>query len=298
MQPKGGTEIIYENLIRCLGNEWRSKLNLIISTCDIRILSSTLPNILWQHLNYNEENVRGLADRIFVDSIDKFIFVSNWQKDIFHQHFDFPSTKSQVIANAIEPIEFLEKSQSGRLKLIYTSTPWRGLDVLLDAFKILNRDDIELDVYSSTVIYGKEFLKNKFDWLFDRCRSIKNVNYRGYALNKAVRKAVQNAHIFSYPSTFEETSCLSAIEAGAAGCRIVTTDLGALPETCGEYAIYCKQNSNNRKQLAESYAEILNREIDNYWNNYAELKEQSQAFNNKYSWSTRQHQWATLFEEI
>ena len=295
MKPNGGSEILHGNLLRYTqGLDWTNTVNLILSVCSENRLNSHIPNIVWQHLNSNEEVTNGMQNASFVDKISQFIYVSDWQMQVFSQKYSIPLDRSQVIHNAIDPIEYQEKSRNGKLRLIYTSTPWRGLDVLLDAFKILNRDDIELDVYSSTVIYGKEFLKNKFDWLYDKCRATKNVNYRGYALNKAVRKAVQSAHIFAYPNTFEETSCLSAIEAGAAGCRIVTTDHGALTETCGDYAVYVNYNPD-RLQLAEEYASILDREIDNYWITYPTLRAQSEYFNNEYSWENRKNEWVTLF---
>ena len=94
---------------------------------------------------------------------------------------------------------------------------------------------------------------------------MKNVVYKGYAMNKAVHKAVQQAHILAYPSIFEETSCLAAIEAGAAGCKIVTTDYGALKETCGDWASYI-EFTPNRRELVQNYAELLQKEIDNYLN--------------------------------
>lgn len=297
MLPAGGSEILYQNLLKNVDKFWFKKINVISSITRKEVLDKSRINLLWQHLNSNEENTFGLCDPDFFNQLAKIVFVSEWQRQKFKDNLDFPFEKSCVIHNAIEKIEYLEKSKTSKLKLIYTSTPWRGLDVLIEAFKLLNRTDIELDVYSSTVIYGKDFLKNKFDWLFDKCRLTKGVNYKGYAVNKAVRRALQHAHIFAYPSVFEETSCLAAIEAGAAGCRIVTTDYGALKETCGDYAEYIPYNLK-KSDLVESYAKVLESNINNYWSYTDKLRKQADYFNDYYSWNNRKHQWTNLFKEL
>jgi hypothetical protein len=92
------------------------------------------------------------------------------------------------------------------------------LDILLDSFELLGRTDVELDVYSSAKIYGDHFVKitqGRFDELFERTRTTPGVTFHEYQPNEVVRSALQRAHIFAYPSIFEETSCLAAIEAAA-----------------------------------------------------------------------------------
>jgi len=174
--------------------------------------------------------------------------------------------------------------------------------VLLDAFELLGRDDIELDVYSSTVIYGDFFHTSyggQFTWLFDRAKQMKNVNYMGYVSNAGVRKALQSAHIFAYPSMFEETSCISAIEAGAAGCQMVTSNYGALYETCAQWATYVPYNPD-RKQMAIDYARVLNTAIDNYWSddNQEKLVSQVEYYNRFWTWDYRITEWRDLFDRI
>ena len=296
MNPAGGTEILLGNLKKYL-KDYFNKINIITSVCDPNLLSSTKINVLWQHVNIDQRVVVGLQNPEFVSNLALIIFVSEWQKNKFINEFNLPPEKCIVIKNAIEPIPWIEKPKTDKLKLIYTSTPWRGLDILVDSFKLLGRSDIELDVYSSTVIYGSNFMKNDYKWLYDKCRRTPGINYRGYALNKAVRQAIQRAHIFAYPSVFEETSCLAAIEAGAAGCRLVLTDLGALPETCEEWASYSPYTPN-REILVENYATLLNKKINNYWNDYNNLRDQSDYFNQKYSWITRSTEWINLIEEL
>ena len=86
--------------------------------------------------------------------------------------------------------------------------------------ELIERDDIILDVYSSTKIYGDAFdLQNKkqFKPMFDKIDSLKNVNNMGYKPNLQVIDAMQDTHIYAYPSIWEETFCISAIEAMAAG---------------------------------------------------------------------------------
>lgn len=294
MSPKGGTEILHENLLKHVDNLLLSNINLIISVCDHSLLDTSKPNIVWQHVNTDQRVAEGCADVNFTSNISKWIYVSEWQRQRFHRDFDLSLDNSMVLLNAIEPIEYNKRS-TDKIKLIYTSTPWRGLEVLLEAFKLLNRNDVELDVFSSTVIYGSNFMPNQYDWLFNRCRATKNVNYKGYATNKGVRRALQNSHIFAYPSIFEETSCLSAIEAGAAGCSIVTTDLGALPETCEQWATYVSHTTEYKK-LIYAYAETLNKSIDDYYNNQDKLYAQSEYFNKKYSWHNRKLQWEELLK--
>jgi glycosyltransferase involved in cell wall biosynthesis len=301
MYPKGGSEIAFQSLLQHVTGEWQKDINFIVSACHNELIDPNRKNIIWQQLSYDQQNVALMSNPEFVKKIDCFVYVSNWSYEKFRAVFKTPEHKSLVIKNAIDPIEYIPRNK-GKFKLIYTSTPWRGLEVLLDAFELLNRDDIELDVYSSTIIYGDGFYKENepvFKGLFERAKNTKNVNYKGYAENSEIRKAVQQAHIFSYPSVFEETSCIAAIEAGAAGCKMVTTNFGALYETCGEFATMVPYNSD-KKALARSYARALNFTLNNYWTDETlnALEFQSRYYNKFYSWEYRRQQWVSLFNSI
>ena len=296
MKPLGGSELLYNNLVKYTGTDWQQNVNLFLCICDQRFLSTDRTNVLWQHLYTDQGALAGMYDRKFIDAVDQFVYVSNWQLQEYQSKFNISDANNIVIKNAIEPIEFKEKP-TDRLRIIYTSMPNRGLDVLLDAFQLVNRD-VELVIYSSNIIYGKGYhnqIGATHDKLFARAKSMKNVIYKGYAMNKAVRIALQQSHILAYPSTFKETSCLAAIEAGAAGCQIVTTNLGALPETCDKYARYVE--SSDRQSLVENYAQALTETIDNYQTTKYTLTSQSEWFNKQYSWASRKHEWINLLQK-
>jgi glycosyltransferase involved in cell wall biosynthesis len=297
MNPRGGTEILHGKLQQYVPDIILNKINLVISDCNPELLSTTKHNVLWQHVNTDQRVASNLQDKNYQAQISKFVFVSDWQRQKFNHVFGTSLDKSIVLLNACDEVAYKPKTKTSKLKLIYTSTPWRGLEILLESFKLLNRNDIELDVYSSTVIYGIDFMKNQYDWLWNKCRATPGVNYRGYATNKGIHRALENSHILAYPSIFEETSCLAAIEAGCHGLEIVTTDLAALPETCGSLANYVKFTTDYKKLILD-YAAALNNAIDNYWQQQEKLYSQSLWFNLRYNWTNRALEWENLINEL
>lgn len=297
MKPMGGSELLHNNLIKYTGRDWEEQINLILSFTDPRFLDPKRVNVIWQHLYTDQGAAQGMAYYQFTSQVDHYVYVSNWQLEQFRNDFNIDHLSNHVIKNAIEPIEFKEKPRD-KIKLIYTSMPDRGLEVLLEAWRIMNRTDAELIIYSSNIIYGKSYSdarRGQYDELFHACKTTPGITYKGFAMNKAVRKALQEAHILAYPSIFPETSCLAAIEAGAAGCKIVTTDYGALPETCGNWAVHVP-HSYNIKDLTENYADVLNKAIDSYWTESYNIQDQSQWFNNYYSWTNRSQEWKEFFK--
>lgn len=297
MNPRGGTEILYENLMARLSENDLQDINIILSICHSDLIQKNKINVLWQHLSYDQDNVRLMNDRQFVDSIDYFVYVSDWQYEKFRQHFRIPEYKSYVLKNAIVPFEKHNQSKRKKLKLTYATTPWRGLNVLLESIRQLNeqRNDFEVDIFSSTKIYGDAFDQSeygKYEELFRICEDMPNVNYKGYVTNEDIRDSLLTTDLYVYPSIFEETSCLSVIEAMSAGCHVVTTNLGALPETCGSFATMMRFQSN-LQNLAKEYTNTLNDCMNRYQNNeYDEmLKIQSKYFYTYYSWSERIKQW-------
>ena len=123
---------------------------------------------------------------------------------------------------------------------MYSSSPDRGLDVVLDMWPKIRtlEPKATLGVY-----YGFETMKkmnegNKrgsaiVNYLFDRVTSMadEGVYYHGRVGQAELAEAYKKSLIWFYPTRFSETSCITAIEAQAAGCCVVTSKLAALEET-------------------------------------------------------------------
>ena len=84
----------------------------------------------------------------------------------------------------------------------------------------------------------------------------------------------------------------------AAGCEVVTTNLGALNETCSPFGKMI--NFEKRPEDLEiKYSEALLDSIKNFWSDktQAKLKLQREEINSKYSWDIRAIEWKNFFGE-
>mgnify|MGYP006104007831 CR=1 FL=1 len=296
----GGSENQLRLLLKHLPDASFKDINLILNKTNHDLLEKDKINILWMHHFVNQEEAKNLGSKDYTDKLDYIVFNSNWNFEKFQYQFKIPENKSLVIKNAIEKIDFQEKPKD-KINLIYHTTPWRGLAQLLNVFKKLNLKNVELNVCSSTIIYGKKFddiLGKKYENIFNECKNTKNVNYLGFVENKNIIELLKKTHIYSFPSIWPETSCLSAIESMAAGCEVVTTNLGALYETCSPFGTLVSFD-RNLDNLEKKYSKTLLKSINNYWSeeNQKKLKLQYETINATYSWNVRSEEWKDFFDE-
>lgn len=78
---------------------------------------------------------------------------------------------------------------------------------------------------------------SQFQALYDQCRSTPGIEHVGTLPQPDLAEALRAASILAYPCTFPETGCIAALEAMAAGCAVVASDLGALAETTAGHAL-------------------------------------------------------------
>jgi len=186
MNPYGGTEIQVNYLTKYVSKDLLDKVQIVTSVPEKIPLDITRPNVLWVHNSYDQTNLYSwFKNKLNHRKYDWYVFNSHWTYEKYRMVFDIPTDLCLVIKNGFDDdlIVKTEFKPKDKIKLVYTSTPWRGLEVLLDAMDQIKTDKIELDIYSSTQIYGDSF-KNQNDKqfieLYDRAKITKNVNYKGY----------------------------------------------------------------------------------------------------------------------
>lgn len=298
-KPMGGTELMYNELISRLPQEYQNKFSIFNypGYADV-----SKPTIYWNQLSYDQQAVQFLTEQNNIDQINQFVFVSHWQAEQFRKIYNIPGYKTQVIQNACIGVEQRQSGKRDIVKLCYISTPWRGLDVLLDAWEILNPKDCELHIFSSTKIYGKDFAinnENQYQDLYDKCGTLEGVLYRGSLRNEYLRSILNKYDILAYPNTFEETSCIAVIEALSAGLRVITSNLGALPETTEGWArMYPYMVSKELHAL--KFADILEEEIEKIrlgeLDSHLDL--QKQIYAPRWSWDERIKEWTNFLNTL
>jgi glycosyltransferase involved in cell wall biosynthesis len=268
------------------------------------------PLVLWtQH----DEEQPAIADLEFSRERKAWTgiaFVSAWQQEEYCGAFMLGREKLRVMRNAISPaFAAIEPAQPWFARgqaptLVYTSAPYRGLDVLLTAFPAIRAaiPGLHLRVFSglSTTRGGPE--DNQYKVLHAQCLATAGVEYVGPVSQPRLAEALRDAAALAFPSTYEETSCIAAMEAMAAGASVFATALGALPETLADFGHMIPPRADRQLAAKEFAAMTIHALEDARTNPDAALarRDAQIAFVRKsYTWPQRAMEWQSwLFELI
>lgn len=122
--------------------------------------------------------------------------------------------------------------------MVYSSRPERGLENLVKPGGIMEKiagdpvlgENVRLFVchYDNTTPQMKPY----YDKIWSRCNDLPNVFMLG-SLNKADLANLQlRSQLCIYPTTFDEVSCITAMEALTARTYLLSSRYAAIPETC------------------------------------------------------------------
>lgn len=299
----GGTELMGAGLEKYLDKKELERWQIIRSR--VRELDPDRQQILWLHDLPGDPESAHLADPASRARFKKIVMVSDWQMQQYNNFLGVPYSDCAVMRNAIEPFsaDVLKKLPGEKIKIIYHPTPHRGLEILVPVFERLCEwhEDLQLDVFSSFGIYGWAERDAQYAEVIQRCKDHPNINYHGSQPNEVVRVALAEADIFAYPSIWQETSCICAIEAMSSATLVVTPNLAALPETTAGYAMMYQYNEDQQKH-ANTFLQVLDNAISMIRNQSTGLANHlagTKAYaDSMYSWSNRAKQWRALLGSL
>lgn len=292
----GGTEVLTMKLAERLDKDVLDGVQIVSSR--VRELQDDVIRIFWAHDLPGDPESEFLGTQHGKDKFHRFVFVSNWQMQGYIDRYNIPPSKCVVLRNFIDPIDDVEKP-TDKINLIYHTTPHRGLNILSSVFDKLceKYDNIHLDVYSSFALYGWDVRDQDFKNVFDTLERNPRITNHGTQTNDVIREALQKSHIFAYPTTWKETSCLCLIEAMSAKNICVHSNHGGIFETASHWTnMY--QYHEDMQAHAGAFYNMLDLTIENYEQmkvNASPTKVYADTF---YSWKNRKSEWEALIGSL
>jgi len=221
--------------------------------------------VLWMHDTDAGDRLTPTRARKF----DSIVILTEWHKQFMLEKYPFlKPDKLIVIGNGIDLSRFEGKVKRDPKRVIYSSSPDRGLDIILEGIwpKVIAAvPDAELHVYYGWNNFDKfapmyphlQEFKNKVQGLF---LESKNVVQHGRVSQKELAEAFQKSSVWLYPTYFSETYCITAIEAQLGGALPITNELAGLKETVvsGDIIPGDVRNSEVQELYARAVIQTLN----------------------------------------
>jgi glycosyltransferase involved in cell wall biosynthesis len=222
----------------------------------------TKGKFVWVHDIHVGQPSGRLTEQLF--KADKFFCLSNWHKDFFLQTYSFLHKDSVIVTkNGIDLKRFEKEPKKIGNRLIYSSSPDRGLERLLELMPSIKHyvPDAELHVYygfenwlKAAEMYNNQPERERiarFQRILEEQEKNGMLKYHGRVNQQEIADAFLSAKVWAYPTWFTETYCITAIEAEAGGCVPVSTALAALPETVSHG--FLLRPPNTAKEYAEAF---------------------------------------------
>ena len=136
------------------------------------------------------------------------------------------TTYIHSIDNAIDLNDYKNRSFQGKIKnrIIWSSTPDRGLNLLLDNWVHWKQQVPDLSLEICCPPYGVNWMNRNVDDLED-------VNWQGARCPNDLKKEIAKAEYWVYASDYTETYCITALEMMMGRVKLIhngTGNLGAL----------------------------------------------------------------------
>ena len=205
---------------------------------------------------------------------------TEWHKNLFISTYPQLNNKITVINNGVNNNMFTQHTRKVNNRFIYTSCTERGLDRLLEIWPLLTKEipDAELFIssYNNFPINSNEVvLKNIID-------SYPNVEHLGKLNKNDLYELMSTAEYWLYPTNFNETSCITAMEMLMSEVICIYYPIAGLVYTLGDYGIPVQRGNE-----IETILELTTK-------NKNEIKKRGKEYAISCSWENRANNWIKL----
>jgi glycosyltransferase involved in cell wall biosynthesis len=193
--------------------------------------------LLWVHDCYAGNMTPEHAGRY-----DRVLCLSEWHKqNVLLAHPFIDPERIVVTRNGIDLGMFdgvenlgddaLALTPRNPLRAVYSSSPDRGLQTALELWPLIRAEVPEAELH---VFYGFDGLRKVQPALADaleaQAKVTPGVVLHGRVPPRELAREFMRSGVWFYPTWFSETSCITAMQAQAAGLYVVTSPIAALNE--------------------------------------------------------------------
>ena len=240
-KPKEYNGIIYKSHNDFISERRNFNQDVFVSLRDIEPFFSPYIDakirVLHSQDDLNELGLQHLQQQKYArENVDFFLAISEYAKGEIQK--GFPEKKVYLQRNGFNSnlITTEEYNKPRQPIAVYSSTPYRGLDVLTELWPYIFNECVKsgvtpfLKVFTGMELYGWD--NSPFQEMYNTLRSYSKlgVDLVGAIPQTQLYKELFETKVMLYPNHFLETGCMAVLEAIACGNWIVTTNLGALGE--------------------------------------------------------------------
>lgn len=205
---------------------------------------------------------------------DRIITVSEFSRNELNKYFNIPKDKISVVYNGIEHMERIDEDDSiiDYLKLreekfvlaVSSHNKTKNFALVLRTAKRMPEMKFVITGGFNSAIFKR-----------DSVEKLANVIYTGYISDEKLVSLYKHASVFVYPSLYEGFG-IPPLEAISQGCSVIVSKCAALPEICGDNAVYCQ--IDDERDLSDKIKEVV---LGTKWRGSVK---QIMHVQDKYSW--------------
>jgi glycosyltransferase involved in cell wall biosynthesis len=193
-------------------------------------------------------------------NVRHILTVSAFSKARIVAQLGVPPDNISVIRNGVDHLDRvvsdysilkrLEVEQDGFVLIVGSLAPGKNLARVLDAIALLTRDGggprFVIAGGKNASVFGARSRDDR--------DSPENIVWAGYVTDGELKALYERAACFVFPSLYEGFG-LPPLEAMYCGCPVITSREGALPEVCGDSALYC--DARSAEDIAAKIAHLM-----------------------------------------
>ena len=207
---------------------------------------------------------------------------TEWHKNLFETRYPELKGKITTINNGIQTDKFVSKPIKFANRFVYTSCSERGLDRLLELWPqiVESLPDAELFIASYNKFPHNDY-ENKLNDIIKKQDSVTHLG----SLNKdKLYELMSSAEFWIYPTNFNETSCITAMEMLMSEVICVYYPLAGLINTLGDYGIPVERGNE--------IDAIMNLSLKRKY----EIRKRGLTYALSCSWNNRADEWNKLID--